>query len=160
MMGKYTCGFCGEIYDDMDLYFECVSSCRDALRKQIEEDNKKRFEEINTYISKVKAAKDYYEAVSNEFKTKYPKEYEVNFGHDCFYGSGCNCHVDKEETGTYVNENKLPDWASVIEASYESNGNDEPKVSVRLNGNTVNDDSFSQLLADPTMQYIAKLLKV
>lgn len=155
MIGTYTCGFCGEIYDDMDAYFECVSSCRNTLK---EKENQKRLEEINSYISKIKAAKDYYEQVANEFKTKYPEEYEMNFGHICTCDSGCKCN--DEEISTYVNEDKLPSWANIIEASYENNGKYEPKVSVRLNGNKVANDSLSKLLADPAMQHIARMLKV
>ena len=157
---RYVCNLCGKYHFDLDAFLNCVSSCGEKMKKEIEEEkNKKRMEEINAALNGVKQAKKYYEDKLNEFKTKYPEEYEVNFG-ECDCGSGCKCHEEKEETGTYVNEDKLPDWATkanTFEYSYQNNGKDEPKVSVRLNGKEV-PNPLEKLLADPNTKHIAELL--
>ena len=59
-----------------------------------------------------------------------------------------------------MNEDKLPDWATkanTFEYSYQNNGKDEPKVSVRLNGKEV-PNPLEKLLADPNTKHIAELL--
>lgn len=160
MTERYTCGFCGATHDNADDYFKCVSSCRDILKKQIEEEKQQKYlEELNADINRVKQAEKYYKEKLEEFKLKYPKEYELNFSPTC--SSDCTCH--KEKTETYVNEDNLPNWttqSNSLEFSYENNGKDEPKMSAKVNGKEVDDDIIRRLLIHPDVNDLARILRI
>lgn len=154
---RYVCNLCGKYHFDLDAFLNCVSSCGEKMKKEIEEEkNKKRMEEINAALNGVQQAKKYYEDKLNEFKEKYPEEYKMNIGNYYTCSSCCKCDEEKEETETYTNED-IPDWLNVLEASYKSNGKDEPKVSMRLNGKEVQ-NPLEKLLSDPSTKHIAELL--
>ena len=76
-MKKYTCGICGKEHTYLDDYLKCVANCGEAIKL---EENKKRMEEMNIEINRVKQAKKYYEEQLANFKEKYPEEYKLNFG--------------------------------------------------------------------------------
>lgn len=78
---KYNCSICGKVLNDLDSYLDHVAKCGEKTKKDMEaEKNKKYLAEVNVALSKVKAAKDYYNECLKDFKEKYPKEYELNFG--------------------------------------------------------------------------------
>jgi DNA gyrase/topoisomerase IV subunit A len=79
--GKFVCGICGKTVNGLDEYLEHIKACGDKLRAQEDaEKEKKRLEEMNKELSKIKAAKEYYEDLMKNFKKVYPKEYDMNFG--------------------------------------------------------------------------------
>lgn len=102
MNEKYVCGFCGKTHYDLDEYMNCVLSCGEKLKKlKKEEKEKKYLEEMNADLNGVKQAKAYYEQKLNEFKEKYPEEYELNFGSEntCICPSDCKGYKgDAENT--------------------------------------------------------------
>ena len=77
---RFTCDICGKKIIGLDEYVkhvnECVAKEKDKLKA---EEEQKHLEELNAAINKVKAAKGYYEECLNDFKEKYPKEYDLNF---------------------------------------------------------------------------------
>ena len=80
-MVDYTCGICGTQYTKLDNYVKCVTKCGAELKAVREEEaKKKRLEEINMALNKVKQAKSYYEEQLALFAEKYPEEYMLNFG--------------------------------------------------------------------------------
>lgn len=162
MTEKYVCGFCGKTHYDMDAYFECVSSCRETLKKHLEEEKQAKYlEELNAAINSVKQAKKYYEEKLEEFKTKYPKEYEINFAETCGCRS-CDCYEEKTETYVDPDLDKVPDWAksNSMEFSYENNGKDEPKMSAKLNGKELDDKVIAKLLSHPDVNCLAGLMNL
>lgn len=74
---KFVCGICGKTINDLDEYVAHVKECGAKLKA---EKDQKALAELNAAINKVKAAKTYYEQCLQEFKEKYPNEYELNFG--------------------------------------------------------------------------------
>lgn len=165
MNEKYVCGFCGKTHYDIDAYMNCVSKCGNSFKKKIDEEKQKKYlDELNASINAVKQAKKYYEDKLNEFKTKYPKEYEINFAETCSCSSECKCNHE-EKTETYVNPNldKVPDWmkhSNSMEFSYENNGKDKPKMSAKLNGKKVKDDELARLFAKTGTKELAEMLGI
>ena len=147
-MKNYVCGICGSEYESLDAYLECVAKCGETLKaEQKAEAEKKRLEEVNAAINRVKEAKKYYEEQLAKFKKEYPTEYELNFGktesvcpHDC--------------KGNIEPETK----AETIELTYEDNGKDKPKLSAKVNGKRVDEKTLDNLFSDPDTRYIAKML--
>lgn len=135
----YVCGICKELHDNLDSYLKCVSTCVEKKKKE-----KEYLEKLNSDLNGVKQAEAYYYEKLNEFRTKYPKEFELNFG---------TKECDKENT---VKETK----AESIELSYESNGKDKPKMSAKVNGKDVNDKYIKQLLDNPDTKWIAQMLGI
>ena len=81
METTYICGFCGAAYNDITEYMQCVCSCHDKFKKKEEaEKEKKRIEEINTYIKKIKNMRRDLNSLELDFYKKYSEEYELNFG--------------------------------------------------------------------------------
>lgn len=100
MKEKYVCDLCGKTHYELDEYIKCVVGCGEKLKKlEEEEKNKKYLEELNAAINGVKQAKVYYEQKLNEFKEKYPAEYELNFASE-----GCDCPSDCK--GHYSDDDK------------------------------------------------------
>ena len=80
MTDKYVCGLCGTTHYDLDDYLNCVARCGKELKQREEAEKKrKRLEEVNAAISKLKAAKNYYQEQLDDFREKYPEEYRLNF---------------------------------------------------------------------------------
>ena len=157
MNGKFVCSICGKDYNDLTNYMNCVSACYDKkLKEEKEAEARKRAEECNAALNGVKQAKAYYEQKLKEFKEKYPAEYEMNFGKSCDCGGDCKCDSDtamtKEEAA--AEEKRYKD----IAISYEINGKDEPKISAKVNGKKVYDDNVKNLLNDPEVDWIARML--
>ena len=153
MNENFICNICGSKHTDLTSYMKCVNSCYEKVKKEEKEaEAKKRAEEINVALNGIKQAKAYYEQKLNEFKEKYPAEYEMNFGSNdksCSCGGNCKCEEDPLKV-----ENKMKD----IAISYENNGKDEPKFSARVNGKKVDDAHVKTLLDDPEVDWIAKML--
>lgn len=99
MKEKYVCDLCGKTHYELDEYVKCVVECGEKLKKlEEEEKNKKYLEELNAAINGVKQAKVYYEQKLDEFKEKYPKEYELNFASEgCICPSDCKGHCSDED---------------------------------------------------------------
>ena len=76
---EFKCSICGQVMDNLDDYVTHVKECVDREKA---EQSRKYLEEVNAAIKKVKTAKSYYEKCLNEFKYKYPKEYELNFANE------------------------------------------------------------------------------
>ena len=78
---SFVCDICGKTIDGLDEYVAHVKECgaKEKAKMKAEQD-KKYLEEVNTALSKVKAAKEYYDTCLKEFEGKYPKEYKLNFG--------------------------------------------------------------------------------
>ena len=78
---KLVCGICGKTIFGVDEYVEHIKRCGEKLNATLKaEENKKYLEEVNAALSKVKAAREYYEKCLKDFEEKYPKEYALNFG--------------------------------------------------------------------------------
>ena len=78
---RFRCDICGTTIIGLDEFLTHVKECGAKEKAKLKEaENKKYLEEVNASINKVKAAKDYYDTCLKEFKEKYPKEYEMNFG--------------------------------------------------------------------------------
>ena len=73
---NFVCGICGDTIAGLDEYVAHVKECSVCKVEQ----EQKKLEELNAAINKVRMAKSYYEECLLEFKEKYPKEYELNFG--------------------------------------------------------------------------------
>lgn len=130
MKEKYVCDLCGKTHYELDEYVKCVVECGEKLKKlEEEEKNKKYLEELNAAINGVKQAKVYYEQKLNEFKEKYPKEYELNFATE-----GCSCPSDCKG-----------------HCSDEDLDNTEDSTEV-------NNEMFKKLLEDPDIRFFARLL--
>lgn len=160
---RMTCGICGTEHTTLDYYLDCVSKCGAKLKKEREEaENKKRLEELNSALNGVKQAKEYYEQKLNEFKEKYPIEYELNFAPIC--PSDCKGYCSDEENEKDNTEDiskpAKDNNMESMELSYESNGKDKPKLSARVNGKKVDDDYIKNLFENPDTRYFAKVLGI
>ena len=155
-MKNFVCSICGKEYDNLTSYMSCVSKCGEKiLQEQKEAEQKKYLEEINNHISKIKAAEKYLKEVQDEFKKKFPKEFEMNFGKNvCSCGDSCNCKSESDLTKPDTEER-----FKNIAISYVDNGKDKPQLSARVNGVKVADDSISKLLKNPDTTYLAKMLE-
>lgn len=130
MKEKYVCDLCGKTHYELDEYVKCVVECGEKLKKlEEEEKNKKYLEEVNKALNDVKQAKVYYEQKLNEFKEKYPAEYELNFASE-----GCDCPSDCKG-----------------HCSDEDLDNTEDSTEV-------NNEMFKKLLEDPDIRFFARLL--
>lgn len=152
MKRTYTCAICGKEYDSLDCYLKCVTACGNKLKeKEKEKAEKKRIEEINAELNRVKEAKKYYEDKLNQFKEKYPEEYELNFG-----------NINKKKV--ILNKNKYknkecavkekPESLSVL---YKKSNDEEPVIKAKVNGKDVKVD---ELFKDSDVRYLAELLGI
>lgn len=85
----FRCNFCGKEFDDVDKYVEHINNCSKVYKdKKIEEAKIKaeKDKDVNEYIESIKTAEDAINKRKEEFKSKYPIEYEMNFGNNSFYG--------------------------------------------------------------------------
>lgn len=148
-MGKtYTCGICGEEFDNVWDYAAHVSECAKVLKEKEEaEKAQKRMEEINTALNRVKEAKRYFEDQLNQFKEKYPEEYNLNFG-----AKKKEATTDKFEK--VKKEKYNPESVSV---SYSKKNDEEPKIRARVNGKDIEPE---ELFSDPDCKYLAELLGI
>lgn len=148
-MKKYVCGICEKGYEDLEEYLKCVSSCGETLKaNKKKEEEKKRLEEINAALNRIKQAKAYYEEQLDKFKEKYPEEYELNFGKaECVCPSDCKGFEENTKSET-------------IELSYKDDGKGKPKMKAKINGKDIGTDTLDKLFDDPETKYIAKLLGI
>lgn len=147
MKEKYVCDLCGKTHYELDEYVKCVVECGEKLKKlEEEEKNKKYLEDLNAAINGVKQAKDYYEQKLDEFKAKYPKEYELNFASEGCHGD-CKCKSNEKESSPKKIEVKM------------TNDGKKSKINTYINGKKldVDDDSIKKLFEDPNTRYLAKL---
>lgn len=154
-MTKFVCSICGKEYDNLTAYMACVSKCGEALlQKQKEAEQKKRLEEVNAGLNRIKEAEKYLKDVKEEFKNKFPKEYDLNFGVSCDACESRDCEKTTVKSGIDKKD------VSLVELSYVDDGNGKPKFDAKVNGKNVDNDSLSKLIDDPYMNYIAKMLKL
>lgn len=138
----YTCGICGKEHEKLDDYLKCVTACGNKLKEEEKEKaEQKRIEEINAELNRVKEAKKYYEDKLNQFKEKYPEEYELNFG-----------NLNNKDKERAVKEK--PESLSVL---YKKNNNEEPVIKAKVNGKDVKTD---ELFKDKDIKYLAELLGI
>lgn len=141
-MKTYTCGVCGTEHVNVNDYAICVSKCVEELKqKQEAEKKRKRLEEVNAALNKLKAAKAYYEEQLDIFKEKYPEEYKLNFG-----------AIDTEED---VNLKKKESKRSTI--SIGDSVKNKPINRVIINGK---DATPETLFTEDDWEYFAKLFKL
>ena len=163
MYKRYVCSICGKGYNDLALYMDCVETCGRELEKKLKKEKeeaakreaeaKKRAEEVNAALNGVKQAKAYYEQKLNEFKEKYPKEYEMNFG-------TCECSCN---TGAVSkDENKTAHPYKSVEVEAKSDGKGDPVINATIDGKKVKQDDIdkqiNKLLEDPSIEFVAKML--
>ena len=152
MNKKYVCSICGKEYDNLTAYMACVSKCGEIiLQEQKEAEQKKRLEEVNAYLNRIKEAEKYLADIKKEFKNKFPEEYELNFPKK--ESCKCNCHSESDLT-------KPEEQFKDISISYVDNGKDKPQLSAKVNGEKVDENSLSKLFKDPDTQYIARMLGI
>ena len=138
MSGKYVCGICGEIYDNLAEYVKCVNKCSDLVAKEAEDRaEKERLAKLNAEIAEVKKAKD----IIAKFKNEHPEEYKLNFGE-------CSCGKHKESCGTHsaqptkaekniIKKNateKNEPAIETVELFFEDDGNGKTKMRGKING--------------------------
>jgi hypothetical protein len=141
-MKNYTCAICGTEHFNLDSYLKCVAKCGETLRANNRaEEEKKKLEEVNNYLTQIKKAKIYYENLLVEFQMKYPEEYKMNFGKSITTDDDSKLTYD-EDVDTWVKE------SGVFTFSYEDNGKDKPVI--KANGKDITND--------PELNYIVKLL--
>lgn len=146
MNEKYVCGLCGKTHTDLDEYMNCVLKCGEKLKElEKEEKEKKRLIELNSALNGVKQAKDYYEQKLNEFKEKYPEEYELNFGSEDCHGN-CKCKSNEKENTSKKVEVKI------------TNDGKGSKIDASINGKKVDDEIIKELSTDPEIEFFAKML--
>lgn len=143
----YKCSICGNEYKSLDEYMKCVASCGAKLKEKEEaEKAQKRLEEINAALNRVKEAKKYFEDQLDQFKEKYPVEYDLNF-------------AKKKDTNTtktekVKKENYDPESVSI---SYEKKNDEKPDIRAKVNGKDV---TFEELLSDSDVKDLCKLLGI
>jgi hypothetical protein len=175
MKDKYVCSICGESHYNLEEYVNCVTRCSKQLKEYEEkEKEKKRLEELNAALNRVKEAKSYFEQQLNDFKEKYPEEYELNFAEETD-----SCCDDKKtcggtcggckDTNTCNDQNAWLDEflkddetkkGSFLEITYKNDGKKTPEIHAAINGKKVDEDSLKKLFEDPDAQYLAQMLKV
>lgn len=154
MKKEYVCSICGNDYNDLDVYLKCVSTCGAKLKKE-QEEAKKRAEELNAALNRVKQAKTYYEQQLKDFKERYPEEYKLNFSDNNCKGtcSGtCSCGNNDD-----LNKNQK-EPLEYLTFTYTDDGKGNPKMSASINGEKVDSNTISNLFNDPEMNHIAKML--
>ena len=156
---RYTCGICGKESIGLEAYLKCVSTCGEKIKKeQKEQEEKKRLEEVNAALNRVKQAKAYFEQQLKEFEEKYPEEYKMNFAEDteecdiCGDDCDCSCASKLADKEAYKNES--------ISFTYKDDGKNKPELSATINGKKVSDDALVKLFEDPDAKYLAKLLGI
>lgn len=166
MSGIFRCSICGKEYDNLALYFDCVSSCYEKAQKAEElEAQRKRMEEINAYIKDIKSLRQELEKLETEFCMKYPKEYELNFGevtyNEAACGDDCNeCpHCESCEDSECACTDSLNDLLKSIEVSFVNNGKDK-KVDAKINGKKVDNDILKEIAKDPEIGFLVKMLGI
>lgn len=147
-MKEYVCNICGKVYYDVDSYFNCVNNCCKEVKENAKQ---KRLEEINAALNKVKQAKAYYEEQLALFKTKYPEEYDYNFGTE-----RTTCVKDNDDVDDWLAEFCGEENPKGITISVENGNNGKPTI--KANGKQVSDEFVKDLFSDPEMQYIGKMI--
>ena len=142
-MKTYTCGICGKEHEDRDRYLTCVTNCVAKEKIAESEAKKKRLEEVNSALNRVKQAKKYYEEQLADFEKKYPEEYKINFEKSITTDDDSKLTYD-EDVDTWVKE------PGVFTFSYEDNGKDKPVI--KANGKDITND--------PELEFIGKLLGI
>ena len=172
MKDKFVCSICGKTHYDLGEYVNCVTRCSEQLKKYEEQEKeKKRLEELNAALNRVKQAKAYFEQQLNEFKDKYPEEYRLNFAFDydteeCDKTCDDSANDDKCDTcdvcdGKCLYEtNKETDENECISITYIDDGHNKPELSASINGKKVSDDALEKLFKDPDANHIARLIKI
>lgn len=169
MKEKFICSICKSEHTDLTSYMNCVTTCCERVKKEnAEAEAKKRAEEVNAALNGIKQAKAYWEQKIEEFKEKYPEEYEMNFGTRCY----CKNNLDDEhywdegDEDWWLPESTKPSKPSKpyksVEVSVKSDGKGEPVVNATINGkkagNEEVDKYLNKLLEDPETNWIAKML--
>ena len=182
MNEKYICSICGGKYNELNSYLNCVNNCCKKVEKEKKElEDKKRAEEINAALYKIKQAKLKYELLLEEFRADYPEEFEINFGsiqHDLdaepdncngcenYHCDGCDgeecickiehhCEGDASCRGCEIADNVKP---KIIEMTIDRNEKDEPEINAKVNGKKVDKEHTYELLKNPEVYWIAKML--
>ena len=163
MQNKYVCSICGKTHYDLGEYVDCVTRCSEQLKKvQKDAEEKKRLEELNAAINRVKQAQVYFEQQLNEFKEKYPAEYELNFvknyNDNCSCDSSSVCSKCAKGDGKTESYNNASDFYQTVEVEVKDDGKGNPTIDAKINGEKVKDEQLKKLLDDPETQFIAKML--
>ncbi len=157
-MTKFVCSICGKEYDDLPAYMACVSKCgEEVLLREREEKQKKYLEEVNAGLNRIKEAEKYLKDVEEEFKKKFPKEYELNFGkNEC----SCDENTCKCKNNEDLNNKQPKEQREYLEFTYKDNGKDKPKFSAKVNGEEIDYASLSKLLENYEVPYFSELLRM
>lgn len=148
MNEKYVCGLCGRTHTDLDEYINCVTRCGNKLKEiEKEEKEKKRLEELNAALNGVKQAKIYYEQKLNEFKEKYPEEYDLNFATEsCTCSSNCKDFNEEKDNKT-----------ERLEVKVITDSDGKPKIDAKINGKKIDDKTLKDLSIDPEINFLARM---
>ncbi len=178
-MNKFVCSICGKTHYDLTEYVDCVTKCSEKIKKeQKEAEEKKRLEEVNAAINRVKQAESYFKQQLDEFKEKYPEEYKFNF-EDVKEEKDCGCDDKKTCGGTcggckdtntcndcdndwlndFLNDDETKK-SDFLKITYKNDGNGKPEFSASINGKKVSDDALEKLFEDPDARYLAKLIEI
>lgn len=150
MNKTYTCGICGQKFDEVLEYGTHVSKCVERLKKKEEaEKEQKRMEELNAALNRVKEAKKYFEDQLDQFKEKYPEEYELNFV------TKKKFNIDKDVKSEKVKkENYNPESIKIL---YSKKNDEKPDIHAKVNGKDV---ELDELFTDPDVKSLCKLLGI
>lgn len=162
-MKEFVCSICGKKYDELNDYMRCVSSCYDKVQKKEElEKQKKRMEEINSYIKDIKSLRHRLDVLKSEFYRKYPKEYELNFGEVTCSENKNEYNNDCDECASYdLCKSKVDvDDMRSIEVSVINDGKDK-KVDAKINGEKVDyEDVLNMIRNNQDADYLTRLFHI
>ena len=112
---EYKCDICGNTVNGLDSYVKHVKLCADSKKARLQAKKEKEYlDQLNAAINKVKQAKSYYRDCLKEFREKYPKEYEVNFGE-----RNCEDHSCKTDKTTSNDKTTRTDYSDNEKAVLE-----------------------------------------
>jgi hypothetical protein len=168
---NFKCSICGKEYDDLTSYMNCVNYC---VKKEQKKDELKRLVDgVKDALDTVNKSKDYLKYRLDEFKEKFPEEYNeyyptlMSVNDDCVEKDwicdedcdNCPCNeehgcYDTDEEGN--NEEEVKNFLVEIDSS-----NKNPKIKATVNGKPVGEDVAMKLISkNPEVMHLAKTLGI
>lgn len=175
---NFKCSICGKEYDDLTSYMNCVNFC---VKKEQKKDELKRLVDgVKDALDTVNKSKDYLKYRLDEFKEKFPEEYNEYYPtlmsvNECDNCNECDCDdcgekewvcdedcdncKCKEENGCYEEEKENEEKSFFVEID-SSKG--KPKIKATVNGKPVGEDVAMKLFLrkNPEVKRLAKTLGI